>query len=85
MRKHSIKLAAVPVALALVAGACGSDGTEDGAAEDGETETTEAMEEEAMEDDSLAETGVESSLLLVIGGTILLAGGLFVSTPRQHS
>jgi len=45
----------------------------------------EAMEEEAMEDDSLAETGVESSLLLVIGGTILLAGGLFVSTRRQHS
>lgn len=42
MRKHSIKLAAVPLALALVAGACGSD-SEDSAADDGGTEavTTE--------------------------------------------
>lgn len=45
MKKHSIKLAAVPVALALVAGACGSD-TEDGSGDEAETETTEAMEEE---------------------------------------
>lgn len=61
MRKHSIKLAAVPVALALVAGACGSDGTEDGSAEEGETETTEAEAEEtetteAAEEEAPVET-----------------------------
>ncbi|MEP1124918.1 MAG: ABC transporter substrate-binding protein [Ilumatobacter sp.] len=54
MRKHSIKLAAVPVALALVAGACGSDGTAD------DTDTTDAVADEtdttdAVTDDSVAE------------------------------
>jgi len=50
-----------------------------------ETMEEETMEEEAMEDGGLAETGVESSLLAVVGATILLAGGLFVATRRQHS
>lgn len=53
MRRNSIKLAAVPVALALVAGACGSD-SEDSSSD--ETETTEAAEAE-VEADADADAG----------------------------
>ena len=44
MRKTSIKLAAIPVALALVAGACGSD---DDSSDDG-GDTTEAPSDESQ-------------------------------------
>ncbi len=46
MKKHSVKLAAVPVALALVAGACGSDSDSD----DAGSETTDAAESEETEE-----------------------------------
>ncbi len=47
MRKNSIKLAAVPVALALVAGACGSDSDSDSDSDSSdETESTEATTDE---------------------------------------
>ncbi|MFK8025212.1 MAG: ABC transporter substrate-binding protein [Ilumatobacter sp.] len=48
MRKKSIKLAAVPVALALVAGACGSDSDE---AADETEDTAAASDDEAMEEE----------------------------------
>ncbi|MGB3736919.1 MAG: ABC transporter substrate-binding protein [Ilumatobacter sp.] len=49
MKKHSIKLAAVPVALALVAGACGSDSESSSSDEpdtEVETDTTDATADE---------------------------------------
>ncbi len=55
MRKHSIKLAAVPVALALVAGACGSDSDESSADDSGTEE--EATEEESTEEEGATEEG----------------------------
>lgn len=58
MKKHSVKLAAVPVALALVAGACGSD-SEDGSSDEGETETTEAMEEEGGEEEAASDDAAD--------------------------
>ncbi len=50
MKKSSIKLAALPVTLALVVAACGSDGTE------GESETTDAPAGEETEDTVAEET-----------------------------
>ncbi|MGA9279544.1 extracellular solute-binding protein, partial [Ilumatobacter sp.] len=58
MRKSSIKLAAVPVALALVVGACGSDGSESSSDSGDETDGTEAAaddSEEATDDTEAAE------------------------------
>ena len=62
MRKSSVKLAAVPVVLALVAGACGSDGedTDDGGSD--ETETTEATEDEGGEGDAVDFGGAEITI-----------------------
>jgi len=54
MRKSSIKLAAIPVSLALVAGACGSD---DDSSSGEESETTEASTEEGGEEGGDAEGG----------------------------
>ena len=77
MKKSSIKLAAIPVALALVAGACGSDGDESGgeesetteaAEEEAETETTEAAEEEApVETDPVIEIERSGDEIIVTG------------------
>ncbi len=85
MKKHSVKLAAVPVALALVAGACGSD-SEDGASDDDATETTEAMEEEAPEGDGEGLAGgytdVDFFYLPPVGdefGSPLLTAGTFAT------
>lgn len=90
MRKHSIKLAAVPLALALVAGACGSD-SEDGASDEGDTDTeTEAetsdAESEAPEGDGEGLAGgytdVDFFYLPPVGdefGSPLLTAGTFAT------
>jgi alpha-glucoside transport system substrate-binding protein len=54
MRKSSIKLAAVPVALALVAGACGSDSDDDGG-DEGETEESVAEGEEGGDEEAASD------------------------------
>jgi alpha-glucoside transport system substrate-binding protein len=56
MKKSSIKLAAIPVALALVAGACGSDSDSDESSDE-ETATTEAATDEGGEDEGSGDEG----------------------------
>ena len=56
MKKSSIKLAAVPVALALVAGACGSDSDSDEGSDD-ESATTEAATDGTAATDEGGEGG----------------------------
>ncbi|WP_040492282.1 ABC transporter substrate-binding protein [Ilumatobacter nonamiensis] len=55
MRKRSIKLAAVPVALALVAGACGSD--DDSSSSDDSSEETEGSDAASDEDEGEGDDG----------------------------
>jgi len=70
MRKHSIKLAAVPVALALVAGACGSD-TDDGNADEPDAEADaaddDAMDDDAMDDDAMADMDFDGAEVSITG------------------
>jgi alpha-glucoside transport system substrate-binding protein len=69
MRKHSIKLAALPVALALTLAACGSDGTSDSGAatseapeeETGSTEAPGVTEAEAETEDTEAPEETEDT------------------------
>lgn len=51
----------------------------------GEAMADESMEDDAMEEasDDLAETGVESSVLVIAGGAILAAGALFINSRRE--
>ncbi len=72
MRKHSIKLAAVPVALALVAGACGSD-SESSSSND-ETDTTEAATDEAATTDAATDEGGADGAMDFGGAEITITG-----------
>jgi alpha-glucoside transport system substrate-binding protein len=67
MRKHSIKLAAVPLALALVAGACGSDSDESSADDSG-------TEEESTDEESTDEESTDEGTTDFDGASVLITG-----------
>ena len=70
MKKSSIKLAAVPIALALVAGACGSDSDE---GSDEGSDTTEATEGTTAEDGSAA-AGADGETMDFGGAEVTITG-----------